>query len=112
NVARHAAAQSAWITLRSDADAVLLEVKDDGCGITDDALRDPNSLGLLGIRERARLLGGTVDIRGLPRRGTTLRVRLPRLQPAPQWPASRDAVAAPRERARGATLDPTGSPGT
>src|SRR5262249_20566542 len=86
NVARHAAAQSAWITLRPDADAVLLEVKDDGCGISDDALHAPGSLGLLGIRERARLLGGSVDIRGVPQLGTTLRVRLPLLEPAQRWP--------------------------
>jgi signal transduction histidine kinase len=77
NVARHAAAQAVAITLRSNADAVLLEVKDDGRGITDHALRDTNSLGLLGIRERAQLLGGTVDIWGVPGRGTTVRVRLP-----------------------------------
>jgi signal transduction histidine kinase len=77
NVARHAAAQAASITLRSNADAVLLEVKDDGRGITDHALRGTNSLGLLGIRERAQLLGGTVDIWGVPGRGTTVRVRLP-----------------------------------
>jgi signal transduction histidine kinase len=83
NVARHASARSAGVTLRAEGDAVLLEVRDDGVGIADDALRNPHSLGLLGMRERARLLGGGVEVWGVPLRGTTVRVRLPRHESEP-----------------------------
>jgi signal transduction histidine kinase len=80
NVARHASARSAGVTLRSEGDVVLLEIRDDGVGIADEALRNPQSLGLLGIQERARLLGGRVEVWGVPLRGTTIRVHLPRYE--------------------------------
>jgi signal transduction histidine kinase len=86
NVARHANATHVRILLRDDGDAVTLEVDDDGRGVTEAELHDPTSLGLLGIRERARLLGGDVEIRAVRERGTIVCVRIPR-------PASPPAVA-------------------
>lgn len=77
NVEQHAHATEATITLRTQGGELVLEVRDDGRGITDSELRSPESLGLLGMRERARLLSGTVDVTGVPGHGTTVRVRIP-----------------------------------
>jgi signal transduction histidine kinase len=78
NVARHARASAARIVLAGTRDHVLLEVRDDGAGIPPAALTDVKSLGLLGMRERARAFGGEVVIRGAPGKGTVLRVNIPR----------------------------------
>jgi len=56
---------------------VILEVADDGAGFVLDAPRKTSSLGLMGLRERARLLQGTVEIDTAPGRGTRIRVAIP-----------------------------------
>jgi len=77
NVARHAQATRVEVRLqKSDLD-ISLEVKDNGRGIEKSEIAGANSLGLLGIRERAVILGGEVDIRGTPGKGTTVRVKVP-----------------------------------
>ena len=61
-----------------DEDARLtLEVCDNGRGITDEEIHRPDSLGLLGMRERAALLGGVVEVKGTPGQGTSVTVRVP-----------------------------------
>jgi len=77
NVARHSNASRVEIRLRQRTEELLLEIRDDGRGVTDDELRDPRSLGLLGIRERADLFGGTVHFEGVAGRGTIVSVRIP-----------------------------------
>jgi PAS domain S-box-containing protein len=62
NVARHAEASRVDVFLEARDGAVTLDVRDDGKGIAPDATRSRRSLGLLGIRERARRLGGTAAI--------------------------------------------------
>jgi nitrate/nitrite-specific signal transduction histidine kinase len=57
---------------------VLLEVKDNGRGISEAEMHNTKSIGLLGMRERAALLGGEVRVRGEPGKGTTVSVRIPR----------------------------------
>jgi PAS domain S-box-containing protein len=78
NVARHAEATEVEIRLAAEAGRVLLEVTDNGKGIPDDRVADSGSMGLLGMRERARLLGGNVVIRRHPAGGTTVEATLPR----------------------------------
>jgi len=78
NVARHGEASSVEVKLEEADGIVSLEVGDDGKGIPPEALTDPRSLGLLGIRERARRLGGTATVTGAPSRGTVVSVRVPR----------------------------------
>jgi PAS domain S-box-containing protein len=78
NAARHSGAAAVEIRLGAEAGRVLLEVADDGRGIADDRIAASTSLGLLGMRERARLLGGEVTIRRNPGAGTTVAVILPR----------------------------------
>jgi signal transduction histidine kinase len=57
--------------------AAVLEIRDNGRGITREQIAGPQSLGLLGIRERAELLGGAVNIEGRAGEGTALTVTLP-----------------------------------
>jgi len=64
----------------------LLRISDNGRGITDSEAKGTQSFGLLGMRERARLLGGTLEIFGAPGKGTTLTVRVPAPQAAPVLP--------------------------
>ena len=77
NVAKHANAHRLRVDLRTDADSLSLDVSDDGRGITREEQRGSQSLGLLGLRERAIAWGGTVTITGGPTSGTTVALRLP-----------------------------------
>ena len=81
NVVRHAKASLVKITLQELAGGLVLEVQDNGRGITESEQADPQSLGLVGMRERALLLGGNITFIGNPESGTTVRVRVPLEQP-------------------------------
>ncbi len=78
NVARHASATRVLIGVRLAAQALELCVEDNGRGISDSAVRHPDSLGLLGMRERASNLGGSLRITGVAGRGTTVTLTMPR----------------------------------
>ena len=77
NVARHAHATAVEVQFCPEADACRLEIGDDGLGITGMNLAKSNSLGLLGMQERARLLGGEVRFTPRPGGGTIVAVRIP-----------------------------------
>jgi signal transduction histidine kinase len=77
NVARHSGASEVAVTLSHGEDAVALEIKDNGKGISEADISGSRSLGLLGMRERAHLLGGEINISGSPGEGTTVTVRIP-----------------------------------
>lgn len=77
NVVRHASAKKVWVSLTRDGRGVVLQVKDNGKGITEKQLNSPASIGLIGMRERVHFLGGTIDISSSPRKGTTVTVHLP-----------------------------------
>ena len=77
NIARHAAARQAWIALRVEGDAACLDVEDDGRGIAAEDIAKPRSLGLKGMRERARYLGGTFEVGRGTHAGTRLGLRVP-----------------------------------
>lgn len=77
NVARHANANRVFISLREYKDNLILEIKDNGKGITSNQINDSKSLGILGMKERAILFGGTVTIKSSMNSGTTVRVELP-----------------------------------
>ena len=77
NVVRHAHAGAVRIAARERRRVMTLTIKDNGRGITKAELAGVKSNGLLGMRERARLLGGDIRISGSPGRGTTVAVRVP-----------------------------------
>jgi PAS domain S-box-containing protein len=77
NVARHAGGTAVRTTVAIDGGRVVLEVADNGRGISQEQIFDRRSLGLLGMQERAAMLGGDVRFDGTPGRGTTVTVRIP-----------------------------------
>ena len=77
NVARHARATCVTQNLQTPAHHLILEIHDNGRGITEEEVANSQSLGLLGMRERALILGGNVQISGTPGQGTTVRVEAP-----------------------------------
>ena len=77
NVARHANATRVSVRLAEEAGTLILEVRDNGKGISKEQFSAKSSLGILGIRERVLLLGGTLTIDGAPGDGTTVRVVIP-----------------------------------
>jgi two-component system NarL family sensor kinase len=80
NVAKHAEASSAQVRLTTRGDTIVLEVEDDGRGFTPAELVDhpgPVGYGLRGMRERAELLGGMLELQSCPGHGTVLRLRFP-----------------------------------
>ncbi|WP_344062040.1 sensor histidine kinase [Microbacterium pumilum] len=74
NVVRHSAASRATILLERDADELVVTITDDGSGIAADA---PERGGLRGMRERAGLQGGTLEVTAPSRGGTAITARLP-----------------------------------
>ncbi len=76
NVARHAQATRLEAGLEETATHFILQVRDNGRGIAPSEIGHPKSIGLLGMRERARQWGGTLEIQGAPGSGTTLTLRL------------------------------------
>lgn len=77
NVARHAAATRVDATLDIRGDRVELSVRDDGIGIRDANASSPTSMGLLGMRERAAILGGSLTVGRSPGGGTEVTVTIP-----------------------------------
>jgi PAS domain S-box-containing protein len=77
NVARHANATQVSVRLAREDDGLTLEVRDNGKGINEEQVSADSSLGILGMRERATLLGGELTISGAPDEGTTLKVQIP-----------------------------------
>lgn len=76
NCARHAGAKAIRVTVHGGSDAVSVTIQDDGIGFDPDHPQ-PEGLGLVGIRERVRQLGGTVAITSQAQKGTMLNVELP-----------------------------------
>ncbi len=77
NVARHAQAHQVTVSLTQPDDVLILDIHDDGKGITAEDLHDPRSLGLVGIRERARRVGGTASFSRGDDGGTRVTLYLP-----------------------------------
>jgi PAS domain S-box-containing protein len=80
NVLKHAQAEHAWLTLQERAGQVLMEIRDDGVGF--DPLRIPDGrnghFGILGMRERVEMAGGSWSVESAAGGGTIIRASLPR----------------------------------
>lgn len=78
NIARHAQATRAWVRASCDQQRLTFEIGDDGIGFDPGAVaRQAGHYGLPGLRERARLLQGHLQIISAPGKGTTIRLHLP-----------------------------------
>lgn len=77
NVARHAEARLVRVLLKEHGGSVVLEVADDGRGITNEELNKGGAFGLMGMRERVMPLRGRCEIWGKPGLGTTVRISVP-----------------------------------
>jgi PAS domain S-box-containing protein len=84
NVMRHSQATKVVVVLREDErslfgdESLVLEIRDNGRGITEEEILNPESLGLLGMKERVLTFGGESSIRGEPGGGTSLILKIPR----------------------------------
>ena len=77
NIAKHAQATQVEATLEREEDEVVLTVHDNGKGFDPAGGRKPGSFGLVGLRERAYLVGGDVAVRSSPGQGTTVELKIP-----------------------------------
>jgi signal transduction histidine kinase len=80
NVAKHSGASKVVVFLKKENDFLTLRVKDDGIGIKETDMANKNSFGIMGIRERAKLMGGQMNIKGAPGRGTTITIEVPGIE--------------------------------
>jgi signal transduction histidine kinase len=78
NVSRHSGASDAWIWLRFLPDSLELEVEDRGKGFVAEKMQ--RGIGLVAMRERAELIGGTLAISPRPQGGTKVRLQIPRIK--------------------------------
>ena len=77
NVIRHARATKVEVRLEEENGNIVLEVNDNGRGITQAELGDPKAFGLIGMRERVKYIHGEITIAGSPGKGTRITVTLP-----------------------------------
>jgi signal transduction histidine kinase len=76
NILRHAQATTVNIQMKKEDGEFILTIRDNGRGITDDEKSGQRTLGLLGMRERAHLIGGKIEITGSDGKGTVVIVRI------------------------------------
>jgi signal transduction histidine kinase len=74
NASRHAQAHKVRVSLRGDEAGLVLEISDDGGGFSQASADSEEKFGIRGMRERAELIGGTLEIDSDPGRGTTIRL--------------------------------------
>jgi len=110
NIIRHAHATKVDVRLAETGEHFILEVKDNGRGISENEIQNTKSIGLIGMSERAALLGGEVRWRGEPGKGTTVSVRIPRLRgssgPNKSNSHENSSDRRPRRRAARSEADP------
>ncbi len=77
NIGRHAAASAVKLELSVSAGRFLMSIEDDGKGFELARISDPHAVGLIGMRERAHLIGAKLDIQSTPGVGTAIRLETP-----------------------------------
>jgi signal transduction histidine kinase len=105
NIIRHAGATKVVVNMSEDQGDIMLKVADNGRGIKESELANTKSIGLLGMRERAHLLGGEVSISGESGRGTTVTVRIPAPPRAPEKARTHENTHHRRSRSGPARLE-------
>ncbi len=78
NVLKHSGAEKFWLSIIKSYPGIIFVAEDDGTGFDTEIVgKDKRSLGLLGMRERTSLLGGTFQLRSSPGQGTRIRINIP-----------------------------------
>jgi signal transduction histidine kinase len=77
NIARHAYASKVILQLKKNGNSFSLEITDDGVGIKEANVKATKSFGLLGMKERALILGGDFKIEALEPKGTKISINVP-----------------------------------
>lgn len=77
NIARHSNASIVDISLNKTNDELILKVDDNGQGISKEKIYDPKSIGIIGMKERATIHNGSLDIKSKRNKGTTVTLRIP-----------------------------------
>ncbi len=77
NVSKHAAAQKVDVNLVREGGAIKMEIGDDGAGFNPKKAARPTAVGLSGIRERTKAIGGSLELNSAPGKGTRITVRVP-----------------------------------
>lgn len=77
NVARHSNATSIKTTFELSGDNIILKVQDNGNGFDEDAVRKKNTLGIIGMKERATMFGGKLSIESSIGKGTVIHLQVP-----------------------------------
>jgi signal transduction histidine kinase len=77
NVARHAHAKKVDINLKVEKEKIVLSIKDDGKGFEMEKAKSKRTLGILGMRERSYMMGGTYEVKSKPGKGTKVTVSVP-----------------------------------
>jgi len=92
NIARHSQAQNVYVLFKCDVTNVYAEIEDDGVGFDLGSLvthapdpRDRRGLGIMGMKERALLIGGTMEITSQPGIGTKIGIKIPLKQPEAEY---------------------------
>lgn len=80
NILRHAQATSVDVSIKAEVGEFILTINDNGRGITEDERTRSHSLGILGMQERAHLIGGSIVISGAEGKGTVITLRIPILE--------------------------------
>ena len=77
NIARHAGAKRVEVAIEQRPTEVIVNIRDDGRGFAPQKPRKAGSFGLIGVRERASLVGGDATVTSAPGKGTSVELRLP-----------------------------------
>jgi PAS domain S-box-containing protein len=77
NIARHYKSKNVWVSFGKQGDDLFLEVRDNGKGISENDTHKKDSFGLLGMKERASVFGGRLEVNGVLGRGTTVTLQIP-----------------------------------
>jgi signal transduction histidine kinase len=97
NVADHAQTQQAKIVLRREEDRLYLLVSDDGCGFASNSASADNRYGLLGMRERAEMIGGCLTVESQPGKGTRISFSYPLKSPRMSQGSVKDEIGEGRQ---------------
>jgi signal transduction histidine kinase len=77
NIKWHSLATRVEVRLEEKGPYLQLTIRDNGIGITEEQIKNVKSFGLIGMKERSTFLRGNIEIKGLPNKGTTIKVEIP-----------------------------------